>query len=110
MIRKTIVQFVVIILAVMFCILPVYAQQLPLSSPRPLVRYVKPVTPEIAHKMQLKGTVKLEATVSSSGRVMDVKPLGGHPILVQAATLAVRDWVFEPNGQTSTTLVTLEFK
>jgi TonB family protein len=108
--RKTIVQFVVIILAVMFCILPAYAQQLPASDARTLVKYVKPVAPEIAHKMQLKGTVKLEATVSSSGRVMGVKPLNGHPVLVQAATIAVKDWVFEPNGQTGTTLVTLEFK
>jgi TonB family protein len=108
--RKTIVQFALIILAVMFSILPVYAQQLPVSDSRPLIKYEKPVTPEIAHKMQLKGTVKLEATVSSSGRVTGVRSLGGHPLLVQASTLAVKDWVFEPNGKTSTTLVTLEFK
>jgi TonB family protein len=94
----------------MFCVLPVCAQQSPASESRTLTKYVKPVVPEIAQKMQLKGTVKLEATVASSGRVLDVKPLAGHPILVQASTLAVRDWVFEPNGQTSTTLVTLEYK
>jgi len=94
----------------MFCVLPGRAQELQASDARPLRKYVKPSVPEIAHKMQLKGTVKLEATVSSSGRVTGVRPLGGHPILVQAASFAVKDWVFEPNGQTSTTLVTLEFK
>ena len=73
-------------------------------------KYVKPALPEIARKMQLKGTVKLEATVSSAGKVTGVRTIGGHPILVQAATMAVKDWVFEPNGQSGTTLVTLEFK
>jgi TonB family protein len=102
--------FGILLLAASLCAISAQAEDLQAPDARPLRKYVKPALPEIARKMQLKGTVKLEASVSSAGKVTGVRTIGGHPILVQAATQAVKDWVFEPNGQPGTTLVTLEFK
>lgn len=35
--------------------------------------------------MDLKGTVKLEVEIAPNGKVSSVKPLGGHPLLVDCA-------------------------
>ena len=77
---------------------------------RTVIKYVRPVVPEMARKMGLKGMVKLEAVVAASGKVVAVKALGGHPLLVDSATLAVKSWVFAPAPQETTTTVTLNFQ
>ena len=49
----------------------------------------------------IRGTVKLEAVVTTSGKVRAVEVRGGHPILVKAAVAAVNQWKWEP-AQTET--------
>jgi TonB family protein len=68
---------------------------------------VKPVYPEIAHKMQITGTVRLEATVGPDGKVRETKVIGGSPVLVQEATIAVKKWRFEEAPKE--TVETVEF-
>jgi TonB family protein len=46
--------------------------------------------------MGLKGTVRVEAVVSSDGNVKAVEVKGGHPVLAQAAVSAIRKWKWEP--------------
>src|ERR1700752_641319 len=57
--------------------------------------FVKPYYPEPARKLQISGTVRLEATVTADGKVRDTKVIGGSPLLVQEATNAVKKWRYE---------------
>ena len=77
---------------------------------RTLKSYVRPVVPPIAQTMQLKGTVRLEVVISPNGKVTSIKSLGGHPLLVESATVAVTKWQFVPAPEPTTTTISLEFK
>ncbi|MDD5542340.1 MAG: energy transducer TonB [Acidobacteriia bacterium] len=80
-----------------------------------LIRRVNPVYPQLAKAARIQGSVVLEVTVSKQGTVQNVSVLSGHPILVQAAIDAVRQWIYRPvllNGQPVevVTTVTVNFK
>ena len=70
---------------------------------------VPPTYPEIARKLGLSGTVKLEVVVAPNGNVKDTKVIGGHPILVSAAQDAVKKWKFETASGESTGTVEFRF-
>jgi TonB family protein len=70
---------------------------------------VPPAYPEIARKLGLSGTVKLELVVGPNGSVKDTKVIGGHPILVSAAVDAVKKWKFETASGESTGTVEFRF-
>ena len=70
---------------------------------------VSPNYPEIARKLGLSGTVKLEVVVMPNGNVKDTKVIGGHPILVSAAVDAVKKWKFETASGESTGTVEFRF-
>lgn len=88
---------------------PVRAAELQYNG-RKLRRHTEPVLPDIARHMHLEGTVRLQIEVSPAGKITSVKPLGGHPILITAATNAVKQWLFEPDGQSTTVIVSFTFK
>jgi TonB family protein len=71
---------------------------------------VAPVYPELARKMNLTGTVKVEVVVAPNGTVKDAKVVGGHPVLATAALEAVRKWRFEPATMESTGIVDFKFE
>jgi TonB family protein len=71
---------------------------------------VAPVYPELARKMSLSGTVKVEVVVAANGTVKDAKVVGGHPVLAGAALDAVRKWRFEPAAAESTGVVDFKFE
>jgi TonB family protein len=77
---------------------------------RPVVRKVMPVMPPIAKQINLTGTVKLDVTVAASGRVSEVKAIGGNPILLDAAMSAVKQWVYAPGTHAETVQVAVSFK
>ncbi len=56
---------------------------------------VKPDYPQLARQMRVTGTVRLEATVAADGKVRETKVLGGSPLLVQEAIVAVKKWKYE---------------
>lgn len=70
---------------------------------------VLPEYPAIAAAMKLNGTVQLEAVVRPDGRVKQVRVLGGHPVLGEAAGRAVMQWRYEPAAKESTELVKITF-
>ena len=70
---------------------------------------VFPQYPEIARKMALTGTVRLEVIVAPNGNVKDTKVIGGHPILVTAAQDAVKKWKFDPSAAETTETVEIKF-
>jgi TonB family protein len=69
---------------------------------------VEPVYPDIARKMNLNGTVRVQVVISPNGSVKETKVIGGHPILVTAAVDAVKKWKFDPANAETTGI--LEFK
>lgn len=75
---------------------------------RKLIKKVDPVYPDLARKMNMTGTVKVEITIGTDGSVKDVKTLGGNPVLVQAVEEAVKQWKYA-NGPEETKKA-LEFK
>jgi TonB family protein len=71
---------------------------------------VQPVYPDLARKMNITGTVKVEVTVAPNGTVKDAKVVGGHPVLAGAALEAVKKWRFEPAAMESTGVVDFKFE
>ena len=71
---------------------------------------VAPLYPELARKMNITGTVKIQVVVAANGTVKDAKVLGGHPVLAGAALDAVRKWRFEPAAVESSGVVELKFE
>ena len=79
-----------------------------------LVRRAKnkvwPLYPELARKMNLAGTVKIEVVVAPNGTVKDARVVGGHPVLANAALDAARKWRFEPAAAESTGIIDFKFE
>ena len=71
---------------------------------------VQAVYPELARKMNITGTVKVQVVVSPNGAVKEAKVVGGHPVLASAALDAVKKWRFEPAPVESTGVVDFKFE
>ncbi len=71
---------------------------------------VQAVYPELARKMNITGTVKVQVVVSPNGAVKEAKVVGGHPVLAGAALDAVKKWRFEPAPVESTGVVDFKFE
>ena len=67
-----------------------------------LVNRVQPVYPPLARQTRISGTVRLHAIIGKDGSVQQLEVIQGHPLLVQAALDAVRQWRYRPtllNGE-----------
>ena len=71
---------------------------------------VAPTYPELARRMNITGTVKFLIVVSPSGSVKDTKVVGGNPLLVNAASDALKKWKFEPGESESSGTVECKFQ
>ena len=71
---------------------------------------VQPVYPELAHKMSISGTVKIEVVVSPNGTVKEARVVGGHPVLATAALDAAKKWRFEPAAAESSGIIDFKFE
>lgn len=76
---------------------------------RSLERSVPPAYPEIAERMNLKGTVQVQALVMPDGTVKEVKVLGGHPLLADALARAVMQWKYQPASKETVEVVKFSF-
>ena len=85
----------------------------PEKSETPVLRKIKsraqPVYPELARRMKLSGSVRLELIIAPDGKVKSAKVLGGHPLLAEAALDAVRRWVYEPGHEQTVQVVDIRF-
>jgi periplasmic protein TonB len=67
-----------------------------------LVTRVMPIYPALARQARISGTVRLEGIIAKDGKVVNLQVISGHPLLINAAVEAVRQWVYRPtllNGQ-----------
>lgn len=71
---------------------------------------VQPVYPELARKMNISGTVKVEVTILPNGSVKDARVVGGHPVLASSALDAAKKWRFEPASGEATGIIDFRFE
>ncbi len=74
---------------------------------RKVITKVKPAYPALARQMNLTGTVKIEAVIAANGTVKMLKPIGGHPLLIQSASEALRKWRYTPGPEQ---IIVVEFQ
>jgi periplasmic protein TonB len=63
---------------------------------------ITPQYPPLARQTRISGTVRLHAIIGKDGTVQQLTLESGHPLLVQAALDAVRQWKYDPtllNGE-----------
>jgi len=71
---------------------------------------VQPSYPELARKMNLAGTVKIEIVIAPNGTVKGARVVGGHPVLANAAMDAAKKWRFEPASTESSGVIDFKFE
>ncbi len=67
-----------------------------------LVTKVTPPYPPMAKMARVQGSVVLQAVISKKGNIENLRVISGHPMLVQAALDAVKQWRYRPyllNGE-----------
>jgi len=84
---------------------PAQAQE---ETTRKIKARVDPLYPELARRMHISGTVKLQVVISKDGTVKSTKVIGGPPLLIDASVDAVKRWKFEEAKDETTQPV--EFK
>lgn len=70
---------------------------------------VQPNYPDLAKRMSISGSVKLQVVVAPNGSVKSTKIVGGHPLLANAASDALKKWRFEPGPEETTGLIEFKF-
>ena len=71
---------------------------------------VQPAYPDLARRMNIAGTVKIEVVVLPNGIVKEARIVGGHPVLANAAMDAARKWRFEPSPAESSGVIEFKFE
>jgi protein TonB len=67
-----------------------------------LVRKVNPNYPPLARQARIQGSVLLQAEISKTGDIQNLRLISGHPMLAPAAIEAVKQWKYKPyllNGE-----------
>src|SRR5215467_7781080 len=83
----------------------------PEQAEKNLIKRIAPIYPPLAKQVRIQGKVKVEVLISKAGAVESVNVLSGHPLLVQAAINAVKQWQYRPflvDGQPVTARTEIE--
>lgn len=75
------------------------------QSSRAVKSQATPNYPELAKKMNVKGAVKVELTVAANGTVKTAKAMGGHPLLIDAAVSAAKQFKYEAGEETKEVVI-----
>ncbi len=84
------------------------AQEQP-EGRRRIVDRVVPMYPDLARKMQIHGTVRVEVVVAPNGKAKFTQVIGGNPLLAKAAVDAIEKWKWVPAPQETKELIELNF-
>ena len=68
-----------------------------------------PEYPDIARRMNINGTVKVELVIAADGTIKSAKVLGGHPLLADAVQKALKKWKYAPGAGETTIQVDFKF-
>jgi protein TonB len=61
-----------------------------------VISRVDPVYPPLARQARIQGNVVLHAIISKDGHVEQLSVISGHPLLIQSALDAIRQWRYRP--------------
>src|SRR5229473_3114570 len=61
-----------------------------------LIKKITPVYPALAKSARIQGTVRFTAIIGKDGTIQNLQLVSGHPMLVQSATEAVKQWIYKP--------------
>jgi len=61
-----------------------------------LIKKPTPNYPPLAKQARIQGTVKFTAIIGKDGTIQNLTLVTGHPLLVQAAQDAVKQWIYQP--------------
>jgi TonB family protein len=84
------------------------AQSAPITR-RPVRHMVTPAYPELAKKLNLTGTARIEVTIGPDGTVKHTRVLGGHPVLAAEAERAAEKSTFDPAPTETTEIIEFKF-
>jgi TonB family protein len=76
---------------------------------RPVKHLAQPVVPELARKLNLTGTVRIEVVIAPDGTVKRTRVVGGHPVLAVEAEHAAQRSTFEPGPRETTETIDFKF-
>ena len=61
-----------------------------------IITQTRPVYPALARQARIQGNVVLHAIIDKEGKVAQLEVISGHPLLVQSALDAVKQWRYKP--------------
>jgi len=70
---------------------------------------VQPTIPELAKRLNINGTVRVEVSIAPDGTVKRTRVLGGHPVLAVEAERAAQKTTFEPAPKETTQVIAFTF-
>lgn len=79
------------------------------GNQRKIVNRVVPIYPDLARRIQLKGTVRVEVVVAPGAKVASARVLGGNPLLADSAVNSIRKWKYAALPKETTQIVELRF-
>jgi len=71
---------------------------------------VDPVYPPLAFAARIQGVVLLQVMIGPDGKVSNLRVVTGHPVLIQAAIEAVKQWIYPGQTGSVVTNATVNFK
>jgi protein TonB len=66
------------------------------ESRQRLMRMVPPIYPQTAKQRGIEGTVVLDASVSTQGKIVGLRFESGDRIFAASAMTAVKQWIYDP--------------
>jgi TonB family protein len=76
---------------------------------RKAVSNPSPTYPEVAKKLHLVGTVKVQIVIAADGRIKEKNFIGGHPLLVNAVEDTLKNWKYAPSSVETTAQLEFNF-
>ena len=76
-----------------------------------IIDMIRPIYPPLAKQARIQGVVRLEAIISKQGQIENLRVISGHPLLIQSALDAVRQWRYQPtllNGEPVEVVTTID--
>lgn len=106
--RRTVIFFLTAMALLCFCASSP-AQTTPVDAQRKVKEAFRPEYSELARRMRLSGSVRVEVTIAPTGKVTKARVVGGHPVLAESAEKAALLTRFEPGPKESTQIVEYHF-
>lgn len=68
-----------------------------------------PTYPEVAKRLHLVGTVKVQVVIGADGKIKETSFVGGHPVLVNAVEETLKSWKYAPSSSETSALLEFNF-